>query len=386
VINGNTTVAKNRIGTNRAGTAAVPNGVGVQINGVDNDVSQNLVSGNTGNGIEIESAARFQRLNSNVIGQSVSGSPLGNGGDGLYVAAGNTTDQVADIGLDGANVIADNAGAGVDVASGNGVNLTGNRIFHNGGLGIDLAPAGVNPNDDGDVGSGPNLQQNFPSLKSAGAGWANTVLEGGALSSAASTDYRIDFYDSQSCDPSGYGEGAAWIGSTHVTTDVSGSAPVAFTADSALAPPHTYVTATATDPDGNTSEFSPCVQVSGAVADVRVAETAGATSVAPGGRVSYRATVTNAGPDTASAVSLTITISKTAKLETVNAEAGTCTIGPFYRAVCTLGNMTAAASDVVSYKVEYGQAGRFAVRAAVVTKSYDPDHSNNTASVTTRVT
>ena len=385
IINGNTTVAKNRIGTNRAGTTAVPNGVGVQINGVNNDVSQNLVSGNSGNGIEIESAARFQRLNANVIGQSVSSGPLGNGGDGLLVAAGNTTDQVADIGLDGANVIADNAGAGVDVASGNGVNLTGNRIFDNTGLGIDLAPPGVTLNDAGDVDSGPNMQQNFPSLKFAAAGWANTTLDG-TLSSTASTDYRIDFYDSPSCDPSGFGEGAAWIGSTNVTTDVTGSAPVSYTAGSSLAPPHTFLTATATDPDGNTSEFGPCTQVSGAVADVRVAETAGTTSVAPGGRATYQATVRNAGPDTASAVSLTITISRTAKLETVNAEAGTCTIGPFYRAVCTLGNMATAAVDVVSYKVEYGQAGRFAVRAAATAKSYDPDHSNNSASVTTRVT
>lgn len=385
IINGNTTVARNRIGTNRAGTAAVPNGVGVQINGVNNDVSQNLVSGNTGNGIEIEAAARFQRMNGNVIGQSASGAPLGNGGAGVLVQAGATTDQVADLGLDGPNVIADNTGAGVDVVSGNGVNLTGNHIFGNGGLGIDLAPAGVTANDDGDADSGPNLQQNFPVLSSAAAGWADTNVAG-TLSSVASTTYRIDFYDSPSCDPSGYGEGSAWLGSTDVTTDGSGSAVVGYSTISAAAPPQTYLTATATDPDGNTSEFSACQQVSGAIADLQVTETAGTATVAPGGRVTYHATVHNAGPDTASAVTLTVTASKTGKMQSVQAEAGTCTIGPFYQAVCTLGNMKAGSSDLVTFKVEYGQAGRFPVRARVIEKTYDPDHTNNTASVTTRVT
>jgi hypothetical protein len=58
-------------------------------------------------------------------------------------------------------------------------------------------------------------------------------------------------------DPSGYGEGCTYIGST--TPDVSGN----FTAHLPLQPAGTLISATATDAAGNTSEFAANIEVQG---------------------------------------------------------------------------------------------------------------------------
>ena len=78
----------------------------------------------------------------------------------------------------------------------------------------------------------------------------------GLLESAPSTDYRIELFTNAACDPAGSGEGADFLGALDVTTAADGS--VAFEGTFASNPPGPVVTATATDPLGNTSEFSPC--------------------------------------------------------------------------------------------------------------------------------
>src|SRR5207253_1683223 len=68
---------------------------------------------------------------------------------------------------------------------------------------------------------------------------------------------RLEFFSNDQCDDDGYGEGQTLIGSTTVTTDGSGNASFAFTPAGSV-PVGKIVTATATDPSNNTSEFSPC--------------------------------------------------------------------------------------------------------------------------------
>ena len=127
-------------------------------------------------------------------------------------------------------------------------------------LGIDLEPAfngGVTPNDPGDGDSGANGLQNFPLLSSAAPngpqGSGTRVV--GTLNSTASTTFDLDFYGICNLRPQDLLEGKEYIGSIQVTTDGSGNA--AF--DEVLRDDDrrgTSVTATATDPTGNTSEFS----------------------------------------------------------------------------------------------------------------------------------
>jgi hypothetical protein len=79
----------------------------------------------------------------------------------------------------------------------------------------------------------------------------------GFLNSTGRTRFTLDFFASATCDPSGFGEGQTYLGSTVVT--LPGSKNVTFTALVDAAPiGQANVTATATDQDGNTSEFSPC--------------------------------------------------------------------------------------------------------------------------------
>jgi len=79
------------------------------------------------------------------------------------------------------------------------------------------------------------------------------------LRSAPSTTYAIDVFASVRCDPSGHGEGAKFVKSLSVTTNASGV--FLGTRTVPALPLGRYVTATATDPVGNTSEFSACRRV-----------------------------------------------------------------------------------------------------------------------------
>src|SRR5205085_2222676 len=79
----------------------------------------------------------------------------------------------------------------------------------------------------------------------------------GRLNSAASTTYRIEFFANDAIDPSGYGEGQIFLGFKSVTTNGSGNAN--FNAMVPQIAAGRRVTATATDPADNTSEFSAAI-------------------------------------------------------------------------------------------------------------------------------
>lgn len=93
---GNTVVAGNFIGTDKTGTAALGNGVGVQIvgdnklvgsnlDGVLDDVERNIISGNQ-LGIQFRFASDNNTIAANYIGTDVTGMVgIGNGGEGIYL-------------------------------------------------------------------------------------------------------------------------------------------------------------------------------------------------------------------------------------------------------------------------------------------------------------
>ena len=108
----------------------------------------------------------------------------------------------------------------------------------------------------GDGDTGANNRQNFPVLASAIAS-ATTTTVVGSLNSAPNATFRIELFSNAACDASGNGEGQTLIASTSVTTNASGDAT--FTVDGGATAG--VITATATDSNSNTSEFSACVPV-----------------------------------------------------------------------------------------------------------------------------
>ncbi len=123
-------------------------------------------------------------------------------------------------------------------------------------LDLSFGGGGLTPNDDGDVDTGPNGFQNFPVLTSVSV--TNTDAEVmGMLDSQPSITYRVEFFGNDAIDPSNYGEGKTFLGASDVTTDASGHA--AFDLTFPLVPGSLRVTSIATDPSGNTSEFSTSV-------------------------------------------------------------------------------------------------------------------------------
>jgi CSLREA domain-containing protein len=271
IVSGSTgiVIRSNYIGTDHSGTIAIGNATGIEVGLAEGDTSVtiggtsfgqgNLISGNDGDGLLLYRGATVQ---GNQIGLSTTEATLGNGGNGILIkGSGNTID-----GTVLANIIANNALNGVAVISesggATGNSILSNSIFDNGGLGIVISEDAVIPNDPQDLDSGDNNRQNYPVIISAiidpVAG--NTTYHG-TLSSAPGTNYTVQIYSDAFCDPSGYGEGRAMMHSFALTTNVNGQASFNEVLPVTYYEAGDVITATATDPNGNTSEFSNCVPV-----------------------------------------------------------------------------------------------------------------------------
>jgi CSLREA domain-containing protein len=213
----------------------------------------------------VNQSSTGNRVQGNYIGVGANGTtPMGNANYGIDVlnAVGNL---IGGTGNGDANVIAYSSRNGVLVESlGVRNGILGNSIHSNGQLGIDLSAVpgtgdNVTPNDPGDGDTGGNELQNFPVITSANTSGGSTSVSG-TLSSKPNTTYRLQFFANAACDPSGFGEGQEYLADRFVTTDATGTA--AFTFSFASGSVGNVITATATDPLNNTSEFSTCTQAS----------------------------------------------------------------------------------------------------------------------------
>lgn len=304
-------VQGNLIGTDASGSNDLGNGSsGVAINEANNCTvggtvagAGNVISGNGSNGVRINAAtATGNRVQGNRIGTRADGATqLQNSSDGVRILNSASNNIIGGAAGEG-NVIAFNQGAGVMVESGTGNAIQSNLIFSNVGLGIDLAPAGVTPNDVGDGDLGANTLQNFPVLTSSNGAAGGGVNIQGTLNSSAITTFTLDFFSSASCDASGNGEGQTFLGSATATTNGSGNATFNVTL-AASAVSRDSITATATNPQGNTSEFSACVPYG--AADLAVTKAASSGTIIVGSSVTYTITLVNNGPDSASSITVT---------------------------------------------------------------------------------
>jgi len=165
----------------------------------------------------------------------------------------------------GGNFIVGNVAAGVWISPSGGVgnSVLDNSFVSNGGLDVDLAAAGPSANQASNPASGPNALQNWPVLATAVRGGA-TGIESvtGTLHSAPNTTYRLDLYYGSECSSAAPGRGTAVYAlmKTYVTTGALGEAPFATSVPFGWGPlPLGAISATVTDPDGNTSELGNCV-------------------------------------------------------------------------------------------------------------------------------
>ena len=258
-------VQGNYIGTDVTGTRALSQttGFGIVIVGSNNLIgglvpgAQNVISGNL-SGIQVGSFSSQQAqgnvIQGNLIGLNALGTgPLPNSQFGIgFIDAFNNTVGGTQSGA--ANKIAFNGQEGVASLGGSRMSVRGNSIFSNGRLGIDLGSDGLTANDPADADEGANNLQNFPVLTSVTSVGNNTTIQG-TLNSTANKTFQIDFYSNAALDPSGHGEGAVYFGTTSVNTDANGNATINANFPAALGSGR-VITATATDENGNTSEFS----------------------------------------------------------------------------------------------------------------------------------
>ena len=257
-------VEGNSIGPSKGTTGGGNFGNGIFIeNAPDNiiggsdSLARNYISGNKMNGIAIQGeSATGNVVRSNYIGIS----PMdpkpdwGNYMDGVFLMASN--DTIGGDGPDDGNTIAYNYGAGIFDSTGDGNPLWRNSIYLNSGLGIDLAPRWFTPNDSADVDTGANDGQNFPILDSITFDYPISASMYGRMNGAPNGGYRLDFYKSDACNPSWFGDGETWIGKGMVYCDEIGSATFDILVLGAFTP-NDYITATATDiTNGSTSAFS----------------------------------------------------------------------------------------------------------------------------------
>jgi CSLREA domain-containing protein len=255
------TIAGNNVGTTSANT----NGVTINV-GNNNTIGgltaadRNVVSGNVHDGIDVAvfagNSASGTKIQGNFIGTTTDGtSALANGSSGVDIGSFAGVNNVVGGTASGAgNLIAFNTGSfggtGVlidSVSSGNAVRA--NSIFSNGGPGINS-----------------NGLQSAPTITSSTTGAIITgSLSGGltitpvttligTVNGIANSTVALDFFDSEACDPSGFGEGQRFVGTVSTATDSSGQGAfhVSWFQSIALA------TMTATSTANNTSGFSNC--------------------------------------------------------------------------------------------------------------------------------
>jgi hypothetical protein len=269
VYSSNNVVQGNLIGTDVTGTRALGNHDGVLIEGgpdnntADNNLiggttaaAANVISGNGGSGVLLSGVnVQSNLIEGNFIGTDVSATlNLGNAADGVTIqnaaAVGGVLDNTIGGTAAGAgNIIAFNGHDGVLVDASSGNAILSDLIFANGNLGIELLHNG-------------NHNQAAPLLTGAFVDGPNTVIQG-VLQSTPNTTFTVQLFADAGIDPSGLAEGQQLLGTVTVTTDAFGFA--AFTATiPEMVPAGQVVTATATDADNDTSEFSTPVTVTAA--------------------------------------------------------------------------------------------------------------------------
>ena len=307
--NTNNRIQGNYIGVDITGLKAMGNrgdGIGTWGGATGNFIggtvlgAGNLISSNTGNGLGMYTCINTT-VQGNIIGADITGKvAMGNQGYGVALGDGTTGANVGGTTLAARNIIVANKDSGVALAGetnhdniiqGNyiGLDITGLIVLPNVNFGIEIR-SGSHNNQIGGTGVGNTIRGGSEGVRLLGAQSINCAIlqnsisacltKGIALYDGANKDvkptalsaatanairttvlgnlkgvakktYRIEFFSNA---PTAKPQGETYLGFLNVTTNAAGSASFTFTTASLAA--DTQITATATDPTGNTSEFS----------------------------------------------------------------------------------------------------------------------------------
>lgn len=239
-------VQGNFIGVGVSGTNGVGNLFnGIAIAGNSNTVggttngTGNVISGNVNDGVQINSAGNL--IQGNFVGTDYTGlNPLGNGGNGINITGAVASNNTVGGTASGArNIISANGANGVLVSSGSGNTISRNSIFANIGLGISLA-------------SGTNNSIVAPTLSTATVIGSTLTVTGSFTAATASVPYVLEFF----ANPSSDAEGKIFLGSLTVTPITTGTQPFTFITTTTVTGTDPLITATLTDNTGDISAFS----------------------------------------------------------------------------------------------------------------------------------
>ncbi|MBZ0315387.1 MAG: right-handed parallel beta-helix repeat-containing protein [Anaerolineae bacterium] len=227
----NMVVTNNFIGTNGSGTGSIPNGeFGIFLQGASNSLVQGNVVNNNNRGIVVDHEYY----------------PIGP----VFVPSLNN--RISQ------NSVANNTNLGIDIVE----------------RPVQSVPTfGITANDGNDADGGNNDQQNFPVLTAANLVSGPSLTVSGNLTTIAGS-YLVEFFSSPSCDASGNGEGATYLGSTSVVVASTGVAEPFTTIGLPSVALGSVITTTATSNNGGaggeTSEFSGCATVTSALPTVSI--------------------------------------------------------------------------------------------------------------------
>lgn len=258
-IGSNSKVIGNYIGTDITGTISLGNYEdGIVLNGSDSIIggkldAGNIISGNGGNGMSMGNASN--EIIGNYIGTDFTGTfALGNKDDGIWLASNSKFNKIGGTEYEMANIIAYNGKNGVSI---NGTDsehnlISGNSIFENGKLGIDLNNDGITLNDIDDSDIGPNDLINSSVITNI----IQIDINQYTVSGIAAPHTRVELYITNEpdneifADPSGNGEGYKFLNS--INTNFSGN----FIFTDQIFPAGSVLSTLSIDKYGNTSEFS----------------------------------------------------------------------------------------------------------------------------------
>jgi uncharacterized repeat protein (TIGR01451 family) len=274
----NITIRNSIIRNNSLGAT---DGSGIQLTtSTTNTIENNRILNNPGEGISLIATSNSNTITGNIIRNNGAGGSTRTAGVAVRSGSSNIING---------NTIYSNTGDGVLVSStGTANTIRGNSTYTNGNLGIDLGAGdqgdGVTINDNNDADAGPNNLLNFPVLDMAEIDNGTLVITGWARPGAI-----VEFFIRDN-DAGNFGEGQTFVffaqegsGSDLDATTGAYSNPVNGLNQGAdntnrfrfeIPVPGgvsvgQFLTSTATDALGNTSEFSGRVEIKPAYPDIR---------------------------------------------------------------------------------------------------------------------